>query len=761
MDIKSKRFRRSAVSKTAAFISVCALVCVAVGQLCMVSTIAFRQDLGFNMESMLNAEYTDTNIFGREAQNIVYRLLEAAENREMSDNTAEYIDVRAAYYVTDNRGFAASNTDARSLADFEDISDYCFSFENGEFTGTHPAVGYMPYGWDLNGVTMRMAFYPGYVESRQFTWAGMRSRATPLAISAACCLIAAILLISYLCFVTGRLAGSDEIHLSTIDRIYSDINLAAIAGGILGWWAAVSEMVYGYLRGWQTQNVITSSVLISAIFCPVILGLWLSLMRKVKARRLMRHSLLFVLARVLWRFITAIAGGIISFFHELFSGKRFRKYPFARALFRRQMTFIVLSALIVALFGTSLITWAHGSAFLTVVLEIVLVYFYVRANNKTFEEIELISNQVYEIFQGNMNYNPHIKPGSQLHATSMQLLDIGAGMDKALERQLASERMKISLVTNVSHDLKTPLTSIIGYIDLLSRDEGLSPEARDYVNILAAKSERLKSIIEDLFDLAKTTSGDDQSLNMEVLDLKKLVEQTLADMDDKIERSGQSVRVSVTDSPVHIRGDGRKLYRVIQNVMDNALKYSMPGTRIFVNMSANQSHARIIFKNTASYEMNFTEEEILERFVRGDKARTSDGSGLGLSIAQGFTRACGGELKLGLDGDQFKVELTFDIARPEEESEAEPAPPADEKAAPGFQQRMEALRGKLYKPDIASPAATLARPVEDGHFEPEKPVEIKELESALESLGHFDGMEDDPDTPGDDGAINRDEKVSR
>lgn len=216
--------------------------------------------------------------------------------------------------------------------------------------------------------------------------------------------------------------------------------------------------------------------------------------------------------------------------------------------------------------------------------------------------------------------------------------------------------MKIELVTNVSHDLKTPLTSIISYIDLL-KSEDLPPEAMDYVKILEQKSEKLKNIVADVFSLAKATSGVD--IDMEKLDAVILLNQALADAQDKIEKSGRQMKINTEAKSAIITADGNKLYRVFQNLIDNALNYSMDGTRIFIDLKEEKNYIRLEMKNTASYEMNFTLDEITERFTRGDKSRTDGGNGLGLSIAKTFTEACGGVFRIELDGDVFKAVLLF------------------------------------------------------------------------------------------------------
>jgi len=206
------------------------------------------------------------------------------------------------------------------------------------------------------------------------------------------------------------------------------------------------------------------------------------------------------------------------------------------------------------------------------------------------------------------------------------------------------------------------LTSIISYIELLAKEEGLTETARDYVNILSEKAYRLKNIVSDLFDLAKSTSGDIK-LDLEKLDLKKLIEQTLGDMEDDILSSGLQIKTRLPESPVYITSDGKKLYRVFQNLIDNALKYSLKGTRVYIDLEEIDGKAVVSIKNISAYEMDFTAEEILQRFTRGDKARSTEGSGLGLSIAESFTKVCGGEFQLHIDGDLFKVVLRFNVEK--------------------------------------------------------------------------------------------------
>ena len=268
--------------------------------------------------------------------------------------------------------------------------------------------------------------------------------------------------------------------------------------------------------------------------------------------------------------------------------------------------------------------------------------------------------QIERISEGDLKADADIPKESLYYNAAKQLSNIGSGLDKSLQDQMKGERMKIDLITNVSHDLKTPLTSIISYVDLLARDDSLSPEARDYVTILNQKTERLKNTIADLFELAKSTSGE-AKVTLEPMDLKKLMEQTLEDMSDQIRESGFKVKFQCDAEHTKFKGDVNRMYRVVQNILENALKYSLKGTRIFATISNQGSRVCLTVQNTSGYEMDFTEEEIMERFYRGEKSRTSEGNGLGLSIADSFTANCRGEFKIEIDGDQFKAMILFPI----------------------------------------------------------------------------------------------------
>lgn len=240
------------------------------------------------------------------------------------------------------------------------------------------------------------------------------------------------------------------------------------------------------------------------------------------------------------------------------------------------------------------------------------------------------------------------------------LNSIGSGMTRAVEERMKSERMKTELITNVSHDIKTPLTSIINYSDLIEKESCDNEKITEYAGVLHRQSERLKRLIDDLVEVSKATTG-----NLEVLlapcELNVLLTQTAGEYMQRMEDAGLELVTQMPEDEIRVMGDGRRMWRIFDNLANNACKYSMPGTRIYISMLRQNGMALIAFKNTSRLPLNISADELMERFVRGDAARNTEGNGLGLSIAKSLTELQGGSLQLSIDGDFFKVELRFPL----------------------------------------------------------------------------------------------------
>ena len=218
--------------------------------------------------------------------------------------------------------------------------------------------------------------------------------------------------------------------------------------------------------------------------------------------------------------------------------------------------------------------------------------------------------------------------------------------------------MKTELITNVSHDIKTPLTSIINYVDLLKIEQIESPKAKEYLEVLDSKSQRLKKLIEDLVEASKASSGN-LKLNMERINLVELIKQTTGEFEDKFNEKNLNIEINSSDDNIYIEADNRYMYRVIENLFSNISKYALEGSRVYIDVTKKENEARIEIKNISKDKLNITPDELMQRFVRGDKSRTTEGSGLGLSISKSLTELQNGKFNVIIDGDLFKVEIVF------------------------------------------------------------------------------------------------------
>ncbi|MGE5380709.1 MAG: sensor histidine kinase [Methylocystaceae bacterium] len=344
------------------------------------------------------------------------------------------------------------------------------------------------------------------------------------------------------------------------------------------------------------------------------------------------------------------------------------QYPFQQAMLKRVLLLVASEAVMALLSVFFLMLTVNDNGGLVSFLialalagaGIYLIYRYLLNYRHMVTDLGSLIDHIAQIKSGTFGSRLELDPRADLYSAAEDLNSIQQGLNTAVEDRIKAERMKVELITNVSHDLKTPLTSIISYVDLLAKEDALSATVRDYVTILSQKSERLQNLVQDLFDLSKA-STDNINLELEKLDLTRLIQQTLGDMEEQIVASGLTFRTSLPETPVYIFSDGKKLYRVWQNLISNTLKYSLTGSRVYIDLVTDSQEVLATIKNTANYEMNFSEDEIVARFVRGDESRNSEGSGLGLSIAQSFTQICGGKFKLQIDGDLFKVELRFPL----------------------------------------------------------------------------------------------------
>lgn len=253
---------------------------------------------------------------------------------------------------------------------------------------------------------------------------------------------------------------------------------------------------------------------------------------------------------------------------------------------------------------------------------------------------------------------------------AMAVNNIRAGLSDAIQDKIRNERMKADLITNVSHDIKTPLTSIVNYVGLLKRENLENENARNYIRILDEKSQRLKQLTEDLVEASKASTGN-LKVELEPVDLGELLVQVTGEYEDRLLQAEISPVVQSPEEPIIAMGDGRYLWRIIDNLLSNVRKYALPGTRVYIDASVLDGAAVISVKNISRDRLNVSADELLRRFVRGDASRNTEGSGLGLSIAQSLAVLMHGKLSLTVDGDLFKAELRLPLAEQTRETAPE------------------------------------------------------------------------------------------
>lgn len=461
-------------------------------------------------------------------------------------------------------------------------------------------------------------------------------------------------------------------RLLRAERRKAEKKLAALTRRVPGeiWWLAaalaVLSMVFstgfgGYspfefwYYGWVGPTV-TDALRLAALLpanAPALLALvwalWLRHITRKNTEREQRRSLLRGLK------IAFLARDL-----KLPVQKRLRR----RSLVRNLALWAIMLTAVLCCVPVYEMLW---NSFLTVICVFVpafaliggLEIFWIRRDWTLVRDIGLLADQVTAIRDGDLETPLDLPADADLHQTAEQLNDIQAGLHRALAEQTRSERMKVELISNVSHDLKTPLTSVLSYAELL-RQEPLEGAAADYARIIDEKARRLAVMVQDVFEVSKAASGQ-LPVHLERLDFAKLLRQTLADLEGPISQSGLTFRMELPEIPVMITADGRRLYRVFQNLIDNALKYALAGSRVYLSLKTEVGRAEASLRNTSREELP-TGVDLTARFVRGDASRTDGGSGLGLSIASSFTEACGGDFHVETLADLFTAVVSFPLA---------------------------------------------------------------------------------------------------
>ena len=295
--------------------------------------------------------------------------------------------------------------------------------------------------------------------------------------------------------------------------------------------------------------------------------------------------------------------------------------------------------------------------FLTIIITGFLVYKFIERIN-CYKKIEEHLKKMYEGDHSNKLIPSNFTP--EFQDIVRYINDVSSGFENAIEEGIKSEKLKTELITNVSHDIKTPLTSIINYVDLLKKEEITNPKIKEYIDILDNKSQRLKKLTEDLVEASKASSGN-VKLNIEKINIVELIKQSTGEFEDRFNSRKLEIITQIPEGIVYINADSRYMYRIIENLFSNISKYALESSRVYIDIKRIGGQVKISVKNISKERLNISADELMQRFVRGDKSRTTEGSGLGISISKSLTEIQNGKFDLQVDGDLFKVELEFDI----------------------------------------------------------------------------------------------------
>ncbi len=441
-----------------------------------------------------------------------------------------------------------------------------------------------------------------------------------------------IISLVYLTLATGRRTGEEKIHLNPIDKIKTEILVAAFIFMMVELVILITKV---NSEEWAVYGIIVASGTVSLVIDGLFLIFYLSMVRRMKAEMLWETSVACWLERGIRKVFARQKTTVRVLL--LFAGHMAVCFVLAVGAFYYQS----MTALVV------LLLFSAGECYMIL--------------RKAVEQYQ-IRQGVEKIRDGALSGKIDIE---QLHGEEKSLAEainnIGEGLLHAVDDSTKNERMKADLITNVSHDIKTPLTSIINYVNLIKLEKIDNERVQGYIQILDEKSQRLRQLTADLVEASKISSGN-VKLDMQVIDLVELVYQTSGEFNEKFEQKELTIVTKLPKTAVLIRADGRQLYRVIENLYNNVAKYALEKTRVYVDIAYVEEKVVFSIKNVSEHSLareNSNAGDLTERFIRGDSSRTTEGSGLGLSIAKSLTVLMGGVFDIKVDGDLFKASITF------------------------------------------------------------------------------------------------------
>ena len=493
------------------------------------------------------------------------------------------------------------------------------------------------------------------------------------------CLIVWGTIWTYLTYIAGHAydeEGNTILYLTAFDKLYTEFVLAGSAalcyGGVQVFkmllafaingesdWTNIFIERFRRPTGWYLTGLAAFyGFIVSFLFC---LG-WYSLVRRIKGKNLWKDSFLH------WIWEKCCHGATMVVYHR-------------STMVRTMIPYNLF--LLINLFGLAGAYVFLENEYVSFTLVAGVLMFDACVGVLLFRknaEMADIMDAIKRIRQGEVDCQLEVE---RLHGENQEIAEavnnIGEGIKNAVATSMKDERMKTDLITNVSHDIKTPLTSIINYVDLLKRQKIQTEPVKSYIEILDAKSQRLKQLTDDLVEASKISSGN-IVLEKERLNLTELLNQSIGEFSEKFEEKQLQIVFEHSDCQAYIYADSRRMWRIIENLFNNIYKYAMPATRVYIDVKVENGHIEASVKNISQMQLNIRSDELTERFIRGDVARATEGSGLGLSIAKSLTEVQGGEFQVYLDGDLFKVTLQFEEYKQEElETEPEELPIADDK----------------------------------------------------------------------------------
>lgn len=480
-----------------------------------------------------------------------------------------------------------------------------------------------------------LALHDEYLIAVRVLEAWKADRTEFLAGTAACVLLS-ILCTVYLCVTCGHKKGVEGIHLNWFHHIPGDLLLAAYVLGVAACGVGIGDAFgyyYSYI-GWEFRWILIFTTLCVTGIALLVISFLVTFVARCKGRVLLRHTVIGWVLGWLWKLCRTAVAAVPMVWRVALAG----------------VAYLLLSVIFIAA-SMSDAFWAVLWMLMSIVLVLYLCWWALQWKK--------LRQGTREIISGNAGYqieNSKMPPDLRDHAD--ELNNLGQAIGAAVDERMRSEHFKAELITNVSHDLKTPLTSIISYVDLLKKEDIENPKVQEYIEVLDRKSQRLKKLTEDLVEASKASAG---VLNVTLgrLDLVQLVDQALAEYEDRLAGSSLTVVRTLPVQPIWVVADGRHLWRVVDNLLSNCAKYALEGTRVYVEVQQRESCAYLTVKNISRDELNVPAERLTERFVRGDESRTMEGSGLGLSIAQSLTDLQSGTFEVSVDGDLFKATLTL------------------------------------------------------------------------------------------------------